>query len=110
MNHAGSGLSMQVWPGMNQSEASNVGTLEYQNQSGPTPNYQAGHVPEGQPYGAHLYQDMLDSPISHYYNKPHGEEVKTPGGIHYVDSMNQRVVSSPHEPVDSGMGLNSYSL
>lgn len=63
---------------------------------------------EGQPNGAHLYQDMLDSPISHYYNKPQGEEVKTPGGIHYVDSM--RVASSPHEPVDSGMGLNSYAL
>lgn len=30
MNHGGSGLSMQVWPGMNQSEGSNVNTLEPQ--------------------------------------------------------------------------------
>lgn len=62
------------------------------------------------PHGAHLYQDMLDSPISHYYNKAQGEGVKTPDGVHYVDQNNPRVASSPHEPVDSGMGLNSYAL
>ena len=33
------------------------------------------------------------------------QEVKSP----YV-SQDARIASSPHEPVDSGMGLNSYSL
>jgi len=103
--NAASGLSMQVWPGMNQSYDPNQSMGNPRNleaySGNPTPNanvYRNSHMTAhlGNENNPHVYNDMLDSPISHYY-----QPNQAPNNI--------RVASSPGEVIDSGLG-HSYAL